>query len=113
MNKLFLLLIFLTPFILLSQTTNYKYAPRQSSSQVNYSKVSQDINNSINNFIEQREANARALGWSSAAEMDAARKEEKKRIKREKALEREEKRRIKKEEKALKREFEKKEKFSE
>lgn len=99
MKKLCFLLLSLIPLISLSQTTGYGYVPRNASSQVNYAKVSQDVNNTINNFLEQREAQARALGWSSAAEMDAARKEEKRRIKREKALEREEKKRIKREEK--------------
>ena len=98
MEKLCFLLL-LIPFISLSQTTYYKYAPRQETSQVNYAKVGQDINNTLNNVLEQREAKARALGWSSAAEMDAARKEEKRRIKREKALEKEMKRAKKREEK--------------
>ncbi len=121
MKKLCFLLLSI-PSISLAQMIGYGYAPRkesttiiyvekgnrQESSQVNYAKVGQDFNNTLNNFLEKREAQARALGWSSAAEMDAARKEEKRRIKREKALEREEKMRIKREEKekakALKRE---------
>jgi hypothetical protein len=106
--KIQYLLILLTPYFSLSQTTAYKYAPRDKSAQVNYAKVSQDVNQSINNFLEQREANARALGWSSAAEMDAAIKAEKKRIKREKKREKEIKRELKREnkekEKAKKRE---------
>lgn len=107
MKKLCFLLLFI-PFISLSQTTGYGYAPRQETTQVNYAKVGQDINNTINNFLEQREAQARALGWSSAAEMDAARKEEKRRIKREKALEEEMKRAIKREEKEKEKEKKKK-----
>lgn len=117
MKKLCFLLLSI-PVISLSQTTGYGYVPRQESTkviyvenvnrqaatQVNYAKVGQDFNKVLNNFLEQREANARALGWSSAAEMDEARKEEKRRIKREKALEKEMKRAAKREEKAKKRE---------
>lgn len=102
MKKICFLLFFI-PIISLSQTTNYKYAPRNNSTQVNYAKVGQDINNSLNNFLEQREANARALGWSSAAEMDAARKEEKMRIKKEKQIAKEIKRAKRREEKAKRR----------
>ena len=98
MKRLCFLLLSI-PSISLAQATYYGYAPRQETSQVNYAKVGQDINNTINNVIEQREAQARALGWSSAAEMDAARKEEKRRIKREKALEKEMLRAKKREEK--------------
>ena len=47
MKKLCFLLL-LIPFISLSQTTYYKYAPRQETSQVNYAKVGQDINNTLN-----------------------------------------------------------------
>ena len=102
MKKLCFLLLSI-PTISLAQTTGYGYAPRQvETSQVNYAKVGQDINNTLNNYLEQREAQARALGWSSAAEMDAARKEEKRRIKREKALEKERKRAKKREEKEKK-----------
>lgn len=103
MKKLYFLILSM-PFISLSQTTYYKYAPRDASSQVNYAKVGEDLNNTLKNVVEQREAQARALGWSSAAEMNAARKEEKNRIKIEKSLEREEKKRIKSEAKAIKRE---------
>lgn len=123
MKKLYFLLL-LMPFISLSQTTYYKHAPRkesttvikvensnrQESSQVNYAKVGQDFNNALNNVLAQREANARALGWSSAAEMDAARKEEKRRIKMEKALEREERKRFKREEKEERKRREREEK---
>ncbi len=102
MKKLCFLLLSI-PTISLAQTTGYGYAPRQvETSQVNYAKVGQDINNTLNNYLEQREAQARALGWSSAAEMDEARKEEKRRIKREKALEKEMKRAKKREEKEMK-----------
>jgi hypothetical protein len=113
MKKLCSLLL-LVPFISLSQSTYYNYAPRkesttvikvenshkQESSQVNYAKVGQDFNNALNNALARREANARALGWSSAAEMDEARKAEKRRIRIEKALEKEERKRRKREEKA-------------
>ena len=99
MKKLCFLLL-LMPFISLAQTTYYRYAPRKvETSQVNYAKVGKDVNNAINNALERREAQARALGWSSAAEMDAARKEEKRIIKREKALEKEIKRAKKREQK--------------
>lgn len=112
------------PFISLSQTTYYKYAPRkesttvikvensdkQESSQVNYAKVGQDFNNALNNVLAQREANARALGWSSAAEMDEARRAEKRRIRIEKALEREERKRFKREEKEERKRREREEK---
>ena len=122
MKKLYFLLL-LMPFISLSQTTACKYAPRNEStkviyvekvsqeqtSQVNYAKVGQDFNNALNNVLARREANARALGWSSAAEMDAARKEEKRRIKMEKAIEKEERKRIKREEKEKALENEKRE----
>jgi hypothetical protein len=102
MKKLCFLLLSI-PSISLAQTTYYGYAPRQvETSQVNYAKVGQDFNNAIKNALEQREAQARALGWSSVAEMDAARKAEKRRIKREKALEKERKRAIKREEKEKK-----------
>lgn len=114
----------LMPFISLSQTTYYKYAPRkesttvikvensdkQESSQVNYAKVGQDFNNALNNVLAQREANARALGWSSAAEMDEARRAEKRRIRIEKALEREERKRFKREEKEERKRREREEK---
>ncbi|CAN1536284.1 hypothetical protein MCEGE10_01580 [Flavobacteriaceae bacterium] len=98
MKKLCFLLLSIPSFSL-AQTTGYGYVPRQvETSQVNYAKVGQDINNTVNDFLEQREAQARALGWSSAAEMDAARKEEKRRIKREKALEKERKKALKEKE---------------
>ncbi len=123
MKKLYFLLL-LMPFISLSQTTYYKYAPRkesttvikvensdkQESSQVNYAKVGQDFNNALNNVLAQREANARALGWSSAAEMDEARRAEKRRIRIEKALEREERKRFKREEKEERKRREREEK---
>lgn len=90
MKKLYFLLL-LVPFISLSQTTAYKYAPRnestkviyvekvskQETSQVNYAKVGQDFNNALNNVLAKREENARALGCTSAAEMDEARRAEK------------------------------------
>jgi Skp family chaperone for outer membrane proteins len=104
MRKLCLLLLSISS-ISLAQTTGYGYVPRNvETSQVNYAKVGQDINNTINNYLEQREANARALGWSSAAEMDAAIKEEKERIKREKKREKERKRENKEKEKVKRRE---------
>jgi hypothetical protein len=123
MKKLYFLLL-LMPFISLSQTTYYKYAPRKESttvikvensdkkesSQVNYAKVGQDFNNALNNVLAQREANARALGWSSAAEMDEARRAEKRRIRIEKALEREERKRFKREEKEERKRREREEK---
>lgn len=110
MKKLYFLLL-LVPFISLSQTTAYKYAPRnestkviyvekvskQETSQVNYAKVGQDFNNALNNVLAKREENARALGCTSAAEMDEARRAEKRRIRIEKALEKEERKRIKRE----------------
>jgi hypothetical protein len=108
MKKLCFLLLAI-PFISLGQTTSYGYVPRQvEKSQVNYAKVGQDFNNVLNNYLDQREAQARALGWSSAAEMDAARKEEKRRIKREKALEKERKKALKEKERQEEREKEKK-----
>jgi thiamine pyrophosphate-dependent acetolactate synthase large subunit-like protein len=120
MKKLYFLLL-LAPFISLSQTTYYKYAPRkesttvikvensnsQKSSQVNYAKVGQDFNNALNNVLAKREENARALGWSSAAEMDEARRAEKRRIRIEKALEKEERKRRKREEKEKEKALEK------
>jgi hypothetical protein len=105
MKKLCFLLLSI-PSISLAQTTYYGYAPRQESTQVNYAKVGQDINNAISNALEQREAQARALGWSSAAEMDAARKEGKRRIKKEKALAKERKKAIKEQEKEQEKERE-------
>lgn len=112
MKKLCFLLLSI-PVISLSQTTGYGYVPRQASSQVNYAKVGKDLNNAINNALERREEQARALGWSSAAEMDAARKEEKRRIKREKALEKERKKAIKEREKEKEREEKEREKEKE
>lgn len=110
MKKLCFLLLSI-PTISLAQTTGYGYVPRQvETSQVNYAKVGQDINNTLNNYLEQREAQARALGWSSAAEMDEARKEEKRRVKREKAIEKEMKRAKKREEKEMKRAIKREEK---
>lgn len=123
MKKLYFLLL-LMPFISLSQTTAYKYAPRNEStkviyvekvskeqtSQVNYAKVGQDFNNALNNVLARREENARALGWSSAAEMDEARRAEKRRIRIEKALEREERKRFKREEKEERKRREREEK---
>jgi hypothetical protein len=104
MKKLCFLLLSI-PTISLAQTSGYGYVPRKvETSQVNYAKVGKDLNNAINNALERREEQARALGWSSAAEMDAARKEEKRRIKREKALEKERKKAIKEREKEKERE---------
>ena len=81
------------PFSFFWQNPGYGYVRSDASTQVDYSKIAKDLSNSLMDASAKRESQARALGWSSAAEMDRARrannlriKAEKKRRKRERKL---------------------------
>jgi len=79
MKKLLLVLLF-APLVSFGQRLGYGYVRSDASSQIDYSKISKDFINDINDVVAKREAQARALGWSSAAEMDRARKANKRKI---------------------------------
>ena len=92
MKKLLLVLLFV-PLVSFGQNPGYGYVRSDASTQVDYSKIAKDLSNSLMDASAKRESQARALGWSSAAEMDRARrannlriKAEKKRRKRERKL---------------------------
>ena len=83
MKKLLLVFLFI-PLVSFGQKTYAGYVPRNASDQVDYSKIGKDLSNSLMDAAAKRESQARALGWSSAAEMDRARRANKLRIKAEK-----------------------------
>jgi len=83
MKKLLLIILFV-PIVSFGQKTYYGYVPRNGSDQVDYAKIGKDLSNSLMDAAAKRESQARALGWSSAAEMDRARRANKLRIKAEK-----------------------------
>ncbi len=92
MKKLLPVLI-LIPLISFGQNTGFGYVRDDAPNVVDYSKIAKDLSNSLMDASAKRESQARALGWSSAAEMDGARrannlriKAEKKRRKRERKL---------------------------
>ena len=83
MKKLLLVLLFV-PLVSFGQKTYAGYVQRDASTQVDYSKIGKDLSNSLMDAAAKRESQARALGWSSAAEMDRARRANKLKIKAEK-----------------------------
>ena len=65
-------LIFNTTY--LNSQTGYGYVRDKNPTQVNYAKIARDASNRIKNTMYEREKAARELGWSSYAEMAAARR---------------------------------------
>ena len=73
----------------------------------NWGKAGQEMNNAINEGLKQREAAARAAGWSSAYEMDKARREYKLKMRAQKKAQKE-RNKLDKKNKKIEKKFEKK-----
>ena len=72
---LVLLITFFTTLSAFSQSTGYGYVKRDiANNQVNYAEIAKNATDRIKRAVNARERAARDLGWSSAAEMDAARR---------------------------------------
>ena len=72
---LVLLITFFTTLSAFSQSTGYGYVKRDiAKNQVNWAEIGKEASNKIMKISNDRERAARDLGWSSAAEMDAARR---------------------------------------
>jgi hypothetical protein len=69
------LITFFTTLSAFSQSTGYGYVKRDiANNQVNYAEIAKNATDRIKRAVNARERAARDLGWSSAAEMDAARR---------------------------------------
>ena len=65
---------FFTTLSAFSQSTGYGYVRDKNPTQVNYAEIAKNATDRIKRAVNARERAARDLGWSSAAEMDAARR---------------------------------------
>ena len=72
---LVVLISFFTTISSFSQRTGYGYVRSdRANNQVNWAEIGREASNRIMKISRDREKAARELGWSSAAEMDAARR---------------------------------------
>ena len=88
--------------------TYYGYKSRDTNTNVDMARITNEFSNSIKSYVAKREAEARKLGWSSAAEMDAARRANNRKLRHERKMRRIEYRINKKKRKAELRRIKKK-----
>ncbi len=75
------LIIFFSAQLTFSQTTKYGYQSRdRANQQVDWGKIGKDVSDRIIKIGKENERAARELGWSSVAEMNAARKKKKRQL---------------------------------
>tara|TARA_X000000950_G_C13892492_1_gene651444 strand:- start:125 stop:481 length:357 start_codon:yes stop_codon:yes gene_type:complete len=74
MKKILVLIITIFSIQLTLSQVGYGYVRDEKPTQVDWSKVSKNFSESLKQARYERERAARELGWSSAAEMDAARR---------------------------------------
>ena len=72
-KTLFFLIVILSTQYAIGQV-GYGYVRDKNPTQVNYAEIAKNATDRIKRAVNARERAARDLGWSSAAEMDAARR---------------------------------------